>query len=105
MKYVFPSGAVIKKGGYLLITANKDGNGMTELNTGFALSKLGETLILSSPAGNELQRLEVPSLAEDDTYVYAAALCPGISKDRIEVFIDDDELVIESKPANDGEKD
>ena len=43
--------------------------------------------------------------AEDDTYVYAAALCPGIAKDRIEVFVDDDELVIESKPANDGEKD
>ncbi len=43
-------------------------------------------------------------IAEDDTFVYAAALCPGISKDRIEVFIDDDELVIESKPANDGEK-
>ena len=39
-------------------------------------------------------------IAEDDAYVYAAALCPGISKDRIEVFIDDDELVIESKPAN-----
>ena len=44
-------------------------------------------------------------VAEDDAYVYAAALCPGIAKDRIEVFIDDDELVIESKPANDGEKD
>ncbi|MBQ4513916.1 MAG: Hsp20/alpha crystallin family protein [Anaerolineaceae bacterium] len=44
-------------------------------------------------------------IAEDDTFVYAAALCPGISKDRIEVFIDGDELFIESKPANDGKKD
>ena len=43
-------------------------------------------------------------VAEDDAYVYVAALCPGISKDRIEVFVDDDELVIETKPATDGEK-
>lgn len=42
--------------------------------------------------------------AEDDAYVYAAALCPGISKDRIEVFIDDNVLVIESKPVSDEEK-
>ena len=42
--------------------------------------------------------------AEDESYVYAAALCPGISKDRIEVFIDNDVLVIESKPASDEEK-
>ena len=44
-------------------------------------------------------------ITEDDSYVYAAALCPGISKDRIELFIDDDELVIESKPADIVEKD
>lgn len=59
MKYIFPSGTVIKKGGYLLIAANKDGNGMTELNTGFALSKSGETLMLSAPDGNVVQKLDM----------------------------------------------
>lgn len=68
MKYVFPSGTVIGKGEYLVIAADKDGEGLTELNTGFGLSKSGETLILSSPEGNELEQLEVPALAEDTTY-------------------------------------
>ncbi|WP_294410218.1 CotH kinase family protein [uncultured Ruminococcus sp.] len=68
MKYIFPSGTVIKKGGYLLIAANKDGNGMTELNTGFALSKSGETLMLSAPDGSVVQKLDIPALAEDETY-------------------------------------
>ena len=43
---------------------------------------------------------------EDDSYVYAAAFCPGISKDRLEVLIDGTELIIGSKPADpDDEKD
>lgn len=68
MKYVFPSGTVIKKGGYLLIVADKDGEGLTGLNTGFGLSKSGETLILSSPDGKELQKLVIPALEEDASY-------------------------------------
>ena len=45
-------------------------------------------------------------LQEDDSYVYAAALCPGISKDRLEVQIDGLELFIRTKPADsDTEKD
>lgn len=44
-------------------------------------------------------------IAEDDKYVYAAALCPGITRDRIVVLIDDDEIIIKSCPANDGKKD
>lgn len=39
-------------------------------------------------------------LQEDDSYVYAAALCPGISKDRLEVVIDGWDLIIRSKPAD-----
>jgi len=68
MKYVFPEGTVIKKGGYLLITADKNGEGMTELNTGFSLGKSGETLILSTPDGNEVQKIEIPALSEDESY-------------------------------------
>ena len=68
MKFVFPSGTVIRKGEYLLIVANKNGEGLTELNTGFSLSKSGETIVLSSPDGAELQKLVVPALSEDTTY-------------------------------------
>ena len=68
MKYVFPPGTVIRKGEYLLVVANKNGEGLTELNTGFSLSKSGETIVFSSPEGIELQRLVVPALAEDTTY-------------------------------------
>ena len=43
---------------------------------------------------------------EDNSYVYAAAFCPGISKDRLEVQIDSCELLIRTKPADpNGEKD
>ena len=66
MKFVFPSGTVIKKGGHLLLAASKDQ--LTELNTGFALSKSGETLVLSASDGTMLQTVEVPALAEDTTY-------------------------------------
>ena len=68
LKFVFPSGTVIKRGEYLLIVADKSGDEMTELNTGFGLSKSGETIILSTPDGTVLQSLEVPPLKEDTTY-------------------------------------
>ena len=68
LKYVFPSGTIIKKGTYLLIAANKNEEGMTELNTGFGLSKSGETIVLSANDGSVIQKLDVPALAEDATY-------------------------------------
>ena len=67
-KFVFPSGTVIGKGEYMLITADKNGEGLIELNTGFGLSKSGETLVLSSPEGETVQKLEIPALAEDTAY-------------------------------------
>lgn len=68
MKYIIPSGTVIKKGSYLIIVSSKDATGITELNTGFGLDKSGETLILSSPDGSELQKLKIPALQEDTSY-------------------------------------
>ena len=68
LKYTFPSGTSIKKGEYLLIVAAKDGTDMSELNTGFALSKSGETLVLSTADGQALQKLVIPALEEDTTY-------------------------------------
>ena len=68
MKYVFPTGTVIKKGEYLLVVSNKEEGETAEPNTGFSLSKSGETILLSSSDGNLLQKLEVPALSEDNTY-------------------------------------
>lgn len=68
MRFVFPSGTVIGKGEYLLIIADKSTDVTKELNTGFGLSKSGETLLLSSPDGTVLQSLAVPALSEDMTY-------------------------------------
>ncbi|MBR6984072.1 MAG: CotH kinase family protein [Ruminococcus sp.] len=68
MKYVFPSGTVIRNGEHLIVAANKDGSGMTELNTGFSLSKSGEELTLSSADGSLIDSVSVPALAEDATY-------------------------------------
>ncbi|WP_028516602.1 CotH kinase family protein [Ruminococcus flavefaciens] len=68
MKYIFPTGTVIKQGEYLLVVSNKEEGETSELNTGFSLSKSGETVFLSSSDGNLLQKLEVPSLSEDTTY-------------------------------------
>jgi len=68
MKYVFPSGTVIRNGEHLIVAANKDGSDMTELNTGFSLSKSGEELTLSSADGSLIDSVSVPALAEDATY-------------------------------------
>ena len=68
MKYSFPDGTDIRKGEYLLVIANKDTSDSNELNTGFSLSKSGETVVLSSPDGETIQSLEVPAMAEDASY-------------------------------------
>lgn len=68
MKFVFPSGTSIKKGQYLIIVLSKDKTDMSELHTGFALSKSGESLLLSSPDGKVIQKIEIPALSEDSTY-------------------------------------
>ncbi len=43
-------------------------------------------------------------LEEDADYVHVAALCPGISLERIQVFTDGDRLVLQSQPAESNSK-
>ena len=68
MKFSFPGGTVIRKGDYLLVIANKDTAAADELNTGFSLSKSGETVVLTSPEGETIQSLDVPAMGEDETF-------------------------------------
>ncbi len=68
MKWVFPQGTTLGAGEYKIIFASKQESTASELHTGFALSKNGETLLLSDAQGTLLQKVELPTLAEDSTY-------------------------------------
>ncbi|MDO5559369.1 MAG: CotH kinase family protein [Oscillospiraceae bacterium] len=68
MKWIFPSGTIIAAGEHKIIFASKQSSTASELHTGFALSKNGETLVLSSPQGQIIQQITVPALVEDSTY-------------------------------------
>ena len=64
LKWSFPKGTKLKKGGYLTVwcTGEKDirpGSG-SAFYTDFAISSSGEKLILSDAEGNEVTRLELP---------------------------------------------
>ncbi len=66
--WTFPEGAAIPAGEYLIVFASKSASTETEYHTGFGLSKSGETLYLTDAAGESLQTVTVPALAEDRTY-------------------------------------
>ncbi len=68
MQWVFPEGTTIAPKTYMIVFASKQASTASELHTGFALSKNGETLILSNPQGEILQQVIVPTLAEDESY-------------------------------------
>lgn len=68
LQWTFPAGTIIAAGEHMIIFASKQSSTVSELHTGFALSKNGETLVMSSPVGDILQKIIVPTLAEDTTY-------------------------------------
>ncbi len=68
MQWTFPSGTTIGAGERKIVFASKQASTETELHTGFALSKNGETLVLSNPQGEIIQQVDIPTLAEDSTY-------------------------------------
>lgn len=67
-KFVFPETAVIEPESYLIVFASKQNATGSEFHTGFALSKNGETLLLSNPDGVMIQKIEIPTLGEDQTF-------------------------------------
>ncbi|MBQ9898125.1 MAG: CotH kinase family protein [Ruminococcus sp.] len=66
--FTFPSGTVIEAGGHMVVFASKQQSTAAELHTGFALSKNGDTVVLSDPSGSILQQIELPTLGNDVTY-------------------------------------
>ncbi len=68
LQFTFPAGTSIGAGERMIVFASKQASTAAELHTGFALSKNGETLVLSSPQGEILQEINVPTLAEDSSY-------------------------------------
>ncbi|MBE6856362.1 MAG: hypothetical protein E7500_02880 [Ruminococcus sp.] len=68
LQWTFPDGTSIGAGQHMIIFASKQASTATELHTGFALSKNGETLVLCNPQGEVLQEIIVPTLAEDSSY-------------------------------------
>ncbi len=68
VRYTFPHGTSIPAGGYLVIAAAKGEGAAEEYRTGFSLSKSGEQLILTDASGGVIESLDIPALAEDETY-------------------------------------
>lgn len=68
MLFRFPSGTVIGAGKHMIVFASKQESTAAELHTGFALSKNGDTVILSNADGKVLQQVELPTLGTDVSY-------------------------------------
>ncbi len=68
LRWVFPDGTLIRSGERKVIFASKQLSTVAELHTGFALSKNGETIVMSNPQGEIIQQVTVPTLAEDSSY-------------------------------------
>lgn len=68
LKWTFPSNTIIKSGEHLVVFASKQSSTDKEYHTGFALSKNGETVYLSNPNGDIIQKITIPPLSQDITY-------------------------------------
>lgn len=68
LKFTFPSGTTIEAKGHMVVFASKQQSTASEFHTGFAISKNGDTLILSSPDGRVLQQVDFPTLGTDVSY-------------------------------------
>ena len=102
----FPN-ITIEAGGYIVVYASPKSHEDIEENsicTGFKVSSLGETLILTSPEGSLIQELKVPPLPadvswgrnKDGGYCYYSRPSPG--ENNGEFGMDDLEDIIQSAP-------
>jgi hypothetical protein len=66
--FTFPEGTQLKAGEHMVVFASKQESTAAELHTGFAISKNGDTIVLSSPDGKVLQQVELPTLGTDVSY-------------------------------------
>lgn len=82
-KWVFPNGASIPAGGYLLVYASGKNEGADgEMHASFKLSSEGESAILCDAQGRAVSGLDLPALLSDQAYSldgngeYTTALAP-----------------------------
>lgn len=66
--FTFPSGTRLGAGEHMTVFASKQQSTAAEFHTGFALSKNGDTVVLSDPSGNVLEQVELPTLGTDVSY-------------------------------------
>lgn len=104
-KYVFPEGAAIASGGYLVVYCG-DNNGINATSvpcTGFGLSKSGDNLYLTDPYYNLLSNITIPALVTDVSYArksdgtfgYCAEPTPGMPNDDAKIFSSIDDILTE----------
>ena len=66
--FTFPSGTTLGAGKHMVVFASKQQSTAAEFHTGFALSKNGDTVVLSDADGKVLQQMELPTLGTDVSY-------------------------------------
>ena len=67
-KFTFFENTIIEPGEFLILFCSKDNSTSNEIHTGFSLSNKGEIIILTSPEGELIEKIEIPPLEEDETY-------------------------------------
>ena len=67
-KFTFLENTIIEPGEFLILFCSKDNSTSNEIHTGFSLSNKGEIIILTSPEGELIEKIEIPPLEEDETY-------------------------------------
>ncbi len=88
-KWMFPK-VTLEAGGYLVIYADKADSTAERLSVSFALKASGETVVLSDPNGNTLDKVAVPESAPGVSYgrdgngnfAWYAAPTPGASNEN-----------------------
>ncbi len=66
-KYRIPAGTILPANGFLIIWADEDGK-QPGLHANFKLSASGEPLILLDSTGKQVDKVEIPALADDIAY-------------------------------------
>ena len=67
-KWRFPDNCIISPGQYLIIFASEKRSKIKELHTNFKLYKKGDTLYLSDLDCNLIEKIDIPSLEDNETY-------------------------------------
>ena len=68
LKWTFPKNTIIESGKYLIVFTSDKSSKNKELITNFELNKEGDYLFFSDSNAKLLEKIEIPSLEEDESY-------------------------------------